>query len=135
VANDLVERDEIAKARLNDGQQLLPVVFVEALRASSVKGPKRMFGCGPLNLDNLYTFVLAPHPNEGEQLHDTPETGWIRMADQHKKLLAGGEEDGQRSEVGINVALVDAVDGGDSKLSVWGREWWADHIPTTCTTS
>ena len=46
--------------------------------------------------------------DEGAELDDAPEARRVRLAEEHDELLAGGEEDGQRREVGVDVGLVDA---------------------------
>ena len=43
-ADALVEREQVAKARLDDGKQVLPVLWLEALGLARVEGAERLLG-------------------------------------------------------------------------------------------
>ena len=108
-----VEDIEGSKCRLDDAEQALAVVWLEALGVERIEGGETLCeravgvaGAGQaLHSDPLRG---ASHLEEDEQLEYAPEAGRVGVADEHEQLAASSEVDRQRRQRLVDLLLVDA---------------------------
>ena len=107
LAHHFVEGGQITEAGLNHRKQSLPVVLEKALRLLGFE-----FGegqcVGLTDEPDNQAIRRAAHLDKDKELHHTPQSLRVGLANDRQQLLAPAQEDGQPRKRGVDVILVDA---------------------------